>query len=199
MILEEARRAFIRAGYENFSMRKLAEKIEYSPGALYLHFKDKDDLVNCLVDEGFARLLEALERIHDERDAVRSLKKKLRAYIDFGLRYPNHYHFAFMMRRAGVSLGHRTVPHPSFDVLRDAVRRCVAQKMFRAEEVETISQMLWATMHGITSLLIVHHGFPWVDRESLIDRMLDMALDGWRRPPGRAASAGGRHGTRRTG
>lgn len=182
-ILEAAREAFIRDGYENFSMRKLGERIQYSPGIIYLHFKDKDDLIHCLVEEGFARLLEVLEKIPDERDAVHSLKRKMRAYIDFGLRYPNHYHFAFMMRPAGAAVTGRDVPHPAFDVMRESVRRCLAQKQFSGVSVETASQVLWATIHGITSLLIVHPNFPWVERKRLINRVLDSIVAGLRRSP----------------
>ncbi len=47
-ILDAAREIFVRQGYESFSMRKLAEKIEYSPGSVYLHFKNKEELFECL-------------------------------------------------------------------------------------------------------------------------------------------------------
>ena len=186
MILEAAREVFIREGYENFSMRKLAEKIEYSPGTIYLHFKDKEALVNCLVEAGFEKLLKMLKKIPDGIDSLQSLKRKLRAYIDFGLRYPNHYHFAFMMRPTGGAERVRKSPHPAFDVLRNAVRRCMVQKKFRTLDVETTSQVLWATIHGVTSLFITHPNFPWVEKEKLIDRVLDTALDGLRRAYGRA-------------
>jgi len=44
IILDAARELFLAEGYEGVSMRKVAEKIEYSPTAIYIHFKDKDDL-----------------------------------------------------------------------------------------------------------------------------------------------------------
>ena len=181
MILESAREAFIRKGYENFSMRKLAEKIEYSPGTIYQHFNNKEDLLHCLVDEGFDKLLEVLEKKPEGRDSLRSLKSKLKSYIDFGLRHPNHYRFAFMMRPAGGTVRHRKIPHPVFDVLRNAVRRCVVEKQIQTTDVETTSQVLWASIHGITSLLIIRPDFPWVNKKKLIDRLLDTTLDGLRR------------------
>jgi hypothetical protein len=54
----------------------------------------------------------------------------------------------------------------------------VAEKRFGNPDIEAISQILWATIHGITSLLIVRPEFPWVEKEKLIDRMLDTALEG---------------------
>ena len=98
-ILDAARDIFVTAGYENFSMRKLAGKIEYSPGSLYLHFKNKEELFDSLVEESFAHLLEVLTALENgPKSPVRELKRGLRAYVDFGLRNPNEYRFAFMLR-----------------------------------------------------------------------------------------------------
>ena len=50
-ILDAARDLFLREGYENVSMRKIAEKIEYSPTTIYLYFQDKADLLDCICEE----------------------------------------------------------------------------------------------------------------------------------------------------
>lgn len=44
-ILDAARELFINEGYEKFTMRKLAQKIGYSPTTIYIYFKGKDDLL----------------------------------------------------------------------------------------------------------------------------------------------------------
>jgi len=177
-ILDAAREEVVREGYEQFSMRKLAGRIGYSPGALYQHFDSKADLLHGLVEEGFEQLLQALERVHDSEDPVQSLRNKLRAYIEFGLSHPDHYHFAFLMRRERNSEAIK--PHAAFDVLRGAVRRCVEQGPFDALDVETTSQTLWATIHGVTSLLIARPDFPWVGQTEVIDSVLDTAIAGLR-------------------
>ena len=56
-ILDAARDLFATEGYANVTMRKIAEAIEYSPTTIYGHFEDKDDLVDALCHEDFARLL----------------------------------------------------------------------------------------------------------------------------------------------
>src|SRR5438094_9678203 len=55
-ILDAARELFVSEGYRNVSIRKIAEKIEYSPAALYGYFPSKDDIFYALAEEGF-RLL----------------------------------------------------------------------------------------------------------------------------------------------
>src|SRR3954471_19238288 len=55
-ILDAARELFVAEGYSNVSIRKIAEKIEYSPAAIYSYFPSKDDIFLALAEEGF-RLL----------------------------------------------------------------------------------------------------------------------------------------------
>ena len=178
-ILDAAREIFARDGYENFSMRKLAQHIEYSPGSIYLHFRNKEELFESLVEESFDRLLRALNRLkngHSQQDPVATLKKGLRAYVDFGLRNPNDYRFAFLLRQSLKQRPYKV--HPAFDVMRYLVGRCMDEKRFRPVDVETTSQALWAAIHGVTSLLIQRPTFPWVARRQLIDQVINHAIDG---------------------
>src|SRR5258708_15739770 len=155
LILDAARDIFVHQGYEGFSMRKLAEKIEYSPGSVYLYFKNKEELFERLVEESFARLLKTLTNRgngQEQKGPVEELKKGMQAYVEFGLRNPNDYRFAFMLRPPMEKRPYKV--HGAFESLRNIVRRCVGDKRFRAVDVETTSQALWASVHGLTSLLI---------------------------------------------
>src|ERR1051325_3421242 len=55
-ILDAARGLFVSEGYRNVSIRKIAEKIEYSPAAIYGYFPRKDDIFYALAEEGFPLL-----------------------------------------------------------------------------------------------------------------------------------------------
>ncbi|HEV2984622.1 MAG TPA: TetR/AcrR family transcriptional regulator [Vicinamibacterales bacterium] len=55
-ILDAARDLFVTEGYQNVSIRKVAERVEYSPAAIYGYFQNKDDIFFALAEEGF-RLL----------------------------------------------------------------------------------------------------------------------------------------------
>lgn len=181
-ILDLAREAIAEHGHEGFSMRKLAEKAGYTPGALYLYFNTREELLHELVEEAFEKLLDVLNEVHDVSDPARSLKNKLHAYVEFGLRFPNHYRCAFFSRRPGGADSKPHRPHAAYDVLRNAVRRCIEEQRPAWPDVETTSQILWVTIHGITSLLIVRPTFPWIERDSLIEQVLDTAIRGLGRP-----------------
>ena len=58
-ILDAARDLFVAEGYHNVSIRKIAERIEYSPAAIYSYFPSKDDIFFALAEEGFRLLVHA--------------------------------------------------------------------------------------------------------------------------------------------
>src|SRR5215468_10860449 len=84
-ILDAAREILIRDGYDSLSMRRVAERIDYSPTAIYLHFKDKQELVFSLCEETFAKLVRELEGLAREfPDPMVRLRKGMERYIRFG-------------------------------------------------------------------------------------------------------------------
>ena len=60
-ILDAARELFVAEGYQNVSIRKIAEKIEYSPAAIYSYFPSKDDIFLALAEEGFNLLFDSAD------------------------------------------------------------------------------------------------------------------------------------------
>jgi AcrR family transcriptional regulator len=178
VILDAATNIFVHQGYENFSMRKLAEEIEYSPGSVYLHFKNKEELFECLVEESFARLLRTLTGLQNGRvrqDPVDELKKGMRAYVGFGLRNPSDYRFVFMLTPPVRKRPYKV--HGAFEALRSMVSRCIEEKRFLSVDVETTAQGLWSCVHGVASLLIQRPTFPWVSKNRLIRQVIDMSVD----------------------
>src|SRR3984893_11724751 len=95
-ILDAARELFISEGYEGVSMRQVAEKIEYSPTAIYVHFSDKEDLFHELCNEDFGRLAAEFQATPLSQDPVERIKQIGRSYVEFGIRHPNHYKLMFM-------------------------------------------------------------------------------------------------------
>jgi len=181
-ILDAARALFIREGYENVSMRKIAEKIDYSPTTIYLHFKDKEDLLFAVCEDTFSGLVQELAAVEkNTKDPLEGLKKGLRAYVDFGLRHPHHYLLALVLPHPQGQDGARYVSPDAmamkaFAFLPRGIQECIRQKRFRPVDVAAASQSLWAAVHGVTSLLIVHKEFPWVKKDVLVETVIDAAI-----------------------
>jgi AcrR family transcriptional regulator len=186
-ILEAASELFVKEGYENVSMRRIADKIEYSPTTIYLYFKDKAELLEQVCQETFARLSLLLARIQEQPgDPVARLKRGLIAYIRFGLENPHHYRATLMMPLPD-SFDAREYKKPdspgmqAFDFMRRCVYDCISAGEFRNVDAELVCQTFWAGIHGVTSLLITHEkGFPWVGKDKVIHSMVDTLVAGVR-------------------
>ena len=181
-ILDAARELFMVEGYENVSMRKVAERIEYSPTTIYLHFKNKTDLLIAISENILNDLLDTLQALsEDTRDSLSNLKSSAKAYAGFGLAHPKDFELIFIIRpqhQEGLRLTEGSAGERAFRYLRTMVGACVRQKTFREVDVETTAQALWSAMHGVTSLLIAYPDFPWVEKEALIDMTIDTMLEG---------------------
>jgi AcrR family transcriptional regulator len=181
-ILDAAREMFARDGYAAVSMRKLAERIEYSPTAIYLHFEDKDDLFRAVCDETFAGLVKRLAKQRRElaADPLACLTAGLHEYIAFGLKHPEHYIVTFMQPMRGDSpAGFAGSPgDEAFGFLRRAVADCVAARVIRPAPVEETAQVLWMSVHGLVSLLVAKPGFPFAAGRTLARRQVDVLVRG---------------------
>lgn len=186
-ILDAAGQLFIEEGFPNVSLRKIAEKIEYSPATIYLHFRDKNDLLASLCRETFNGLREELIRLEAEQsDPLILLRLGLRAYIEFGLEHPHHYiltfgtpHGTYDMEKVPEFLESNKIGLENFDSLRRVLERCRTAGSLVFDDLEATAQVIWTFIHGTTSLIILYHSdphFPWVSKERLIDTSLDMIL-----------------------
>jgi AcrR family transcriptional regulator len=195
-ILDAARDLFIKEGYESLSMRRIAEKIEYSPTTIYLYFRDKDDLIRQVCQETFSMLIQTLQSLHldHEENPLVGLRNAGYAYVQFGLKHPDHYRAAFVMphghdqKRPTQEEMDNSAGMQCFNSLRMSVAECIRLGYFRPVDVECTSQAIWANLHGITSLLIGHTLFPWVESETLVHFTVDTMLNGLLANPAMAAS-----------
>ena len=183
-ILDAASELFVKEGYENVSMRRIAEKIEYSPTTIYLYFRDKAELLEEVCHETFSELSRHLTRIQDQsRDPLERLRRGLIAYVYFGLDNPHQYRASLMMPTPE-SLDKSKYVQPdspgmqAFDFLRRCIFDCISAGKLRSQDAELISQTLWCGVHGATSLLITHQIFPWVGKEQVIESVADTMIAG---------------------
>jgi AcrR family transcriptional regulator len=188
LILDAARDLFATEGYEATTMRKIAERIEYSPTAIYFHFKDKLALLRELVDRDFAAFASVLQRTADVQDPVERLRKVGYAYVDFALEHPNHYRFLFMTPHPALNAAESAIQkgNPDQDAyafLRATIAEAIAQGRLKPEfgDPDLVSQLAWGAAHGVVALHNVKCDDSWIDWRAprdLARRLIDLALDG---------------------
>jgi AcrR family transcriptional regulator len=185
-MLDAARDLFVTEGYERVTMRKIAEAIEYSPTAIYLHFEDKDDLVLALCREDFGRLLAAMQSQAPPADPIEWIRQLGRSYARFALENPNHYRFMFM---TPLRAGHNPEPtdpgHLSFGVLRAAVAKGIETGALRPGDVDKVAQVMWSSVHGAVALLITLRPDCWPRPpvNDLVEETIEAGLRAYRTTP----------------
>jgi AcrR family transcriptional regulator len=171
-ILRAAGELFVEQGYDHFSMRHLAEVIGYSVATLYLYFRDKDDLLFTVVDEGFARFTQQLAvAAQSSDDPWVRLTALSEAYMSFGLQNPGYYQLMFMWRSdflAQARLGEDEPRFKAFGILRDAVAYAMEAGAIEAGNVESYSDVLWVVVHGIVAMAITIPTFEGERLQNLI-------------------------------
>ncbi len=184
-ILEAASRLFVEEGYQRVTMRRIAQRIEYSPTTIYLYFKDKNDLLQAVCEETFSQLAGKLEGLQRTSGTpIGYLREGLRTYVDFGLANPNQYTAAFLRPGPVPEAGplNNSIGGRAFDMLRLGVRACVESGDIRTANIDMTAQALWASVHGLTALLITMEGSPFVIRTALVDHTIDTLIAGLKTP-----------------
>jgi len=160
MVLKKAQQLFLKYGYENITMRRIAKEVGVSPGAIYLYFTNRDEIMQSLCDEGFRMLLEEQKTAVAVpiADPLRRLAEMGRRYIRFGVEHRDYYEIMFLMP-APVAMYEKPEDPNSFGqqslaALENLITECLETGYFRGFDRETVACSIWAMVHGLVSLMI---------------------------------------------
>ncbi len=156
-IIDAAMHMFTHEGYESASIRKIADKIEYSPGTIYLYYKDKDELLYDVQAECFSKLVELFQKEATDADPFKRLEQICHSYVRFGLENPEIYDLMFMMKSPMKNVHE----HEDWENANDAlsylakcVQECIEKSLIRFEHVWMAALSIWGMGHGLISLQI---------------------------------------------
>lgn len=160
-ILVSAGELFLEKGYEGFSLRQVALNIGYSATTIYRYYKNKDDLLRAIVREGFTRFnLQLAEAMRSSQQSPLKIIEALgEAYVRFGLENSVYYQLMFMQRSDFLFRGRSETNIPmidSFELLQQGLGNAIESGVMRKVDIETYSHLIWALVHGITSLAIAN-------------------------------------------
>jgi AcrR family transcriptional regulator len=186
-ILDAAREMFVREGYEATSVRRIAGRVGCSTGILYHYFEDKPAIMAQLVREAFGRLNARMQEMaKDDAPPLDRLRRALSTYIEFGIGHPHHYDMLFGGHRAAdvkIKEVFETEGLACFSCLQSLTGSVIAASVLRPElnDPAEVAQALWVSVHGMVSLLTGCEGFPFVERSRLIERQVEILIEGIRR------------------
>lgn len=185
LILSSAREIFLKEGYENTSIRKIARKIEYSPGVIYNYFKDKNELLLALHDKAFECKIEALfHSVQNITDPLERLKATGRGYLRYGIDNPQDYELMFILSCTMDALAVKEEfwkdGATAITMLKDNIVECMEAGYFRKNiNPVDVSLVLWSQVHGLVTL---HNRerlniYMTDDKEALMFRSYEIFLD----------------------
>jgi AcrR family transcriptional regulator len=181
LILETAMKLFLREGFEKVTMRRIAQEIEYSPATIYLHFRDKDDILYALHSEGFEELYRRQQAILTIKDPLKRLRRHGEVYLSFALEKPEYYDLMFIMRNPARKIREEKawdIGRRSYEFLRKNVDECIKAGVLPKANPDAAALSLWAHVHGIASLIIRGRCimFPEEHMDSIIKDALDFSM-----------------------
>ncbi len=157
IILAAALKLFSDEGYENVTMRKIADRIEYSVGTIYLYFKDRDEIFFELHKIGFDEFYKKQLAVQKVIDPLQRLAEHGLAYLQFAIEQPLYYDLMFIShipvktikQNRNWETGDRT-----YELLKLNIRQAAEAGYFINVDVDVAAFSLWSFVHGISSLFV---------------------------------------------
>jgi len=157
VILKSAHKLFVDRGFDDVSIRNIAEAVEYSPATIYLYFKNRDEIFYALHQEAFKFFNEYVSDLLKIKDAFKRLIKMGERYIQFSQEYPKYYTIMFLTESPMHNYKDSEKwqeGRKAHDVLEMTIKECIKQEHFKGYDYNVLAFTVWSYMHGLCSLAL---------------------------------------------
>lgn len=183
-ILEIAKRIISENGVDALSIRRITKEMDYSAGIVYHYFKNKDEIVECILRETYQKILDSVKPPDTSLPPDETIRMAFTGYIRNGLASPMEYR-AIMFNSAPRILDATAVleegiceMRPAFKGLIAALEKGVATGLFAPCDINLTAQALWSAMFGLLSRLIIEGNVSPEQQSRLIERQINILLKG---------------------
>jgi len=176
-IIESASGLFLERGFKATSIRMIAEEIEYSVGAIYSYFKDKNDIFQAIMLRAFDLFYQTIVSQQHIEEPLARLKAMNHAYLQFALDNPAYYDLIFVLSdpvqrteddptRQQALKGHK--------LLTQVVQDCKDAGYFAGQDPDVLALHLWSTLHGLVTLNL--RGRLFMESEEATQQAMEAVL-----------------------
>lgn len=183
-ILEAAHRIVSEEGVEALSIRKVAKEIGYTAPIIYHYFENKEQLLACVLREGYGRILTAVEPLNSSLPPAEAIRVSFARYIEDALQWKSEYR-SLMLNSSQDVLAFTSVlevdssgKRKALAALVSTVEAGVASGVFAPCEAEPTAQVLWASMFGLAIRFIIEDPVSPEQRQRLMERQIYLLLKG---------------------
>jgi len=181
LILAAAADILANEGEKELSVRKIANKIEYSPAIIYHYFANKDDIMQNLLQEQYTELTGIMQNLQAEiKDPEERIREMLKAYAGWALKRPSLYRAVLLndsplvLKSTSVLKPGAAQTRPAIDMLQAAISELKGTSAGTAD-YEAVSQVIWAAIYGLIIRIIIEKP-PEAYVEKLITQYLDLVM-----------------------
>ncbi|MDP4094277.1 MAG: TetR/AcrR family transcriptional regulator [Bacillota bacterium] len=182
LILQTANEIVGEEGFEKLSIRKIAERIEYSPAIIYHYFQDKEDLINFIIQTKYQKIIGSFSSIlTSTENPVEKIRGMARKYIEAALQMPEEYK-AIMINSSPKILAYTSVLFKDASLQRPAIGmmcKCLKEILCDADDdlIELTAQVLWSSTFGLIVRLIIENNLDDQQKNKLIEHHLNITID----------------------
>jgi len=183
-ILDIAQRIISEESLEALSIRRITNEMGYSSGSIYHYFKSKDDIILCILQERYQKIIKSVKPADTDSSPDEIIRASMKGYIYNCLEWSSLYK-AMMFSSSPQILEITAVleegileKRPAFKGLVHALEIGISAGTFESCNVELTAQALWSAMFGLLSRLIIEQNISQEYMDKLINRQIDIILKG---------------------
>lgn len=179
-ILDAATELLLETGHAKaVSIRSVAQRVGVTPPSIYLHFADKDALLDAVCARYFEKLDEEMQRVAvNQPSTVDVLRAQGLAYVRFARKTPELYRIATMGESRPGSDVDVALNSSAFVHMRHSVEALIAEGIYPRGDATTLALELWTVAHGLAAQMISRPYLPWGDAEEFADRVMSAVCVG---------------------
>lgn len=173
-ILDAATELLLETGHAKaVSIRSVAQRVGVTPPSIYLHFADKDALLDAVCARYFEKLDEEMQRVAvNQPSTVDVLRAQGLAYVRFARKTPELYRIATMGESRPGSDVDVALNSSAFVHMRHSVEALIAEGIYPRGDATSLALELWTVAHGLAAQMISRPYLPWGDAEEFADRVM---------------------------
>jgi AcrR family transcriptional regulator len=176
IILSAANEIVASEGFDNLSIRKIANKIDYSPSLIYHYFADKDEITNNLLQRGYKKIVTAISSLNTESDSPEDrLKEMIKNYIEAALKMPDEFMAAHLnispqvLKHTSSLYKGASKENSALAALYQCIKEITKDKEVDDRKIEITSQIIVVSSIGLIIKLIIEKDIGEEQRQALIE------------------------------
>jgi AcrR family transcriptional regulator len=182
-ILEVSKEILIEDGFSKMSMRKIAKRADITATSIYLHFKNKDDLLLALIEESIENLKKVLMDVIDpSKDLIRQLEDLANIYVKYALEHPQEYQIIYMVRPEEMPKYPKEKfknIRSTYELLADIISEGKNDGLIDVESSLISAYTLWAQLHGVVSVILSKRLDTRIPRDQFIEQAVENIIQGF--------------------